>query len=208
MATAVHVPQLNVNETTVTVVAVHSANGSSVAAGDLLATVESTKSAVDVEAPAPGIVRNLSATEGDRVDVGAVLCHLAETEDEVVEPPTPVEARPVEGRVSRRARELMEERGLDPASFGGIAFVRERHVLERIEQAATGAGPLELPPPEPDDVIVYGAGGRGRVCIELVRQAGIHRIVGLVDDGRSGGEEVGIPVLGGAERLAAIRAHA
>lgn len=32
------------------------------------------------------------------------------------------------------------------------------------------------------DIVIYGAGGHAKVIIDIVEQAGIHRIIGLVDD--------------------------
>lgn len=59
---------------------------------------------------------------------------------------------------------------------------------------------------DPDAVLVYGGGGHGQVLLELIRQAGHFRLVGVVDDRLSRGETLlGVPVLGGAECLAEWR---
>lgn len=55
---------------------------------------------------------------------------------------------------------------------------------------------------DPAALIVFGGGGQGRTVIDLVRTIGMHRLVGVVDDGLPVGSEVlGVPVLGGANVL-------
>lgn len=57
-------------------------------------------------------------------------------------------------------------------------------------------------------MIVYGGGGHGKAVIEAVRAAGIHEVVGIVDDGLPRGSQVlGLPVLGGADALAGLLAQ-
>ncbi len=53
-------------------------------------------------------------------------------------------------------------------------------------------------------VILYGAGGHGKVVADIVEKQGLHVIAGFLDDGRSG-EVFGVPVLGGEGELARIR---
>jgi sugar O-acyltransferase (sialic acid O-acetyltransferase NeuD family) len=55
---------------------------------------------------------------------------------------------------------------------------------------------------DPTAIIIYGAGGHGKTLIDLLRIRSIWHIVGLLDDGLAPGTQVlGIPVLGGAEKL-------
>lgn len=54
------------------------------------------------------------------------------------------------------------------------------------------------------DMIILGAGGHGRVVLDIVRQAGEHTPVGFLDnDANLHGRRIdGLPVLGGVDRLA------
>ncbi|MCX8024552.1 MAG: hypothetical protein N3A60_05075, partial [Thermanaerothrix sp.] len=55
---------------------------------------------------------------------------------------------------------------------------------------------------DPTALVLYGGGGHGKVLIELIQALGMYRLVGIIDDGLSVGEQVlGVPVLGGAEVL-------
>ena len=46
------------------------------------------------------------------------------------------------------------------------------------------------------DILIYGASGHAKVIIDIVEQAGIHRIVGLVDDTGASDILMGYPVAG------------
>jgi sugar O-acyltransferase (sialic acid O-acetyltransferase NeuD family) len=51
-------------------------------------------------------------------------------------------------------------------------------------------------------MVIYGCGGHGKACLDLVRSLGSYRVVGFVDDGFPAGEEImGLPVLGGQDVL-------
>ncbi|MCH2127570.1 MAG: beta-ketoacyl-ACP synthase 3 [Pirellulaceae bacterium] len=64
------------SDETVTVVEFHVQPGDEVARGDLLATLEATKSVFDLTAPAAGIVETLAASQGDTIAVGQPLLFL------------------------------------------------------------------------------------------------------------------------------------
>jgi sugar O-acyltransferase (sialic acid O-acetyltransferase NeuD family) len=51
-------------------------------------------------------------------------------------------------------------------------------------------------------LIVFGGGGQGKTVIDLVRTVALYRVVGVIDDGLPAGSQVlGVPVLGGGDRL-------
>lgn len=62
----------------------------------------------------------------------------------------------------------------------------------------------------PEKLIVWGAGGQGRVVSNIARLLGTFEIVGFLDDvnpGRRGEHFCGATILGGAERLDELAAH-
>lgn len=57
------------------------------------------------------------------------------------------------------------------------------------------------------DLLIFGGGGHGKAVIDLVRAIGGYQIMGVLDDSLPVGSQVmGVPVLGGANRLTEIRA--
>ncbi len=59
------------------------------------------------------------------------------------------------------------------------------------------------------DVIILGAGGHGRVVLDILLQAGQHKPIGFLDNNKAllGRRIDGLPVLGGMERLQDIQSR-
>ncbi len=114
--------------------------GESVTKGEPLMEVETDKALVEIEAPATGILANVSAVEGDEVPVGqaiAVILAPGEAPTERLSPVSPTaptpdilplqvppSTMPIEGETRRipaspAARRLAKEKGIDLASLTG-----------------------------------------------------------------------------------------
>lgn len=216
----VRTPQLNANEDEVEVVDVVVSNGDEVAAGDLLCVVESTKATYEVEAPAPGYVRRLNLEVGDRLEVGTLIAAITETPDESVES---IEAAADEDesdrRVTRKARELAEQHDIDLSDVEARGIVKARDVREQLDAKAQPdqksletfsneqSSPLLARQAGQRQAVIYGAGGHGRVLVDLLRQARPDlEIIGFVDDGETLPDKVlGLPVVGDSSKLAELR---
>ena len=59
------------------------------------------------------------------------------------------------------------------------------------------------------DIIILGAGGHGRVVLDIVYQAQLHNPVAFLDNNKAlhGRRVDGLPVPGGMEQLAALKAR-
>src|SRR5882762_570141 len=57
------------------------------------------------------------------------------------------------------------------------------------------------------NVVIIGAGGHGRVVLDVLRSAGKFHVVGFIDAdaGKSGGEVMGVPILGPIHLLQKLR---
>ena len=121
MATPIRVPRVGQAAENATLVEWVRATGDVVAAGDVVATVETDKTEIEVESPVAGIVGELRAFEGDDCPIGAVLVYVL----------APGEAEPARAAVSPRARRLAEARGValsDLVGTGPDGLVTERDV--------------------------------------------------------------------------------
>jgi sugar O-acyltransferase (sialic acid O-acetyltransferase NeuD family) len=217
------VPLLNANEDEVTIVDVRVEEGAEVRSGDVLFVVESTKAALDIEAPCSGYIRNLRVEKGQQARVNSLLCVLTASPDEPIAISDAAlnkaslnevslnRDRPF--RITRKAQELAERHGLDLSNLGLTGIVKESDV-ERLLQiqfapsvvAARNREQLPLPPGAGAPVVVYGASGHARVLIDLMRLAGKFFPVAAVDDRSSDAEVLGVPVLGNSSLLAQLRA--
>jgi len=158
-ATVVRVPMEFVNDVTVQLVHRHVDEGEEAREGQALADVETSKAVLEIASPASGPVR-WAVRLGEEVAVGGVLCYIGA--GEIAEPsrsaPSAAAAESARGavpgtRFSKKALELLERHGIDPAVFAGRTLVREQDVEEqaRLAQAPAAeatrwhAGFRELP---------------------------------------------------------------
>lgn len=135
MSTPIRVPRVGQSMTEATLVSWERTTGDRVEPGDVVATIETDKTEVEVEAPVAGVLGALRALEGDIYAVGTLLAYvLADGEADPVadgdaSPAGPADApaatprtivRTTERRaVSPRARRLAEERSIDLATVAG-----------------------------------------------------------------------------------------
>jgi len=210
----IRVPLLNANEDEIAVVDVYVSDGAQVRSGDLLFMLESTKATLDVEAPAPGYVRNLRVGKGQRVGVNSVLCVITETPDEPIVTPeaSPNDERPF--RITRKAEELAKRHNLNPAHLGLTGIIKESDIERVLQTHSTKSAigipareRLPVPPGAGKPVLVYGASGHARVLIDLMRLAGQLFPVAALDDGSVEPEVLGVPVLGNSSLFAALRSE-
>ena len=143
MATAIRVPRVGQAAEEATLVAWLRTTGDIVAQGDVVATVETDKTEIEVESPAAGIVGELRAYEGEAYPIGSVMVYVlaqgeSEPRDETPSEPilVPKADRPLAARVavSPRARHLADELGVDLSRVNGTGpdgLITERDVEGR-----------------------------------------------------------------------------
>lgn len=210
---AVQIPLLNPNETEIRLVEVHVAEAAFVRKGDLLVTLETTKSAGDLLAETDGFVRGLAHQPGEVLKAGDVFCYLTRSVDDPLPAMGVKTAAGAEGdgmpaglRITQKARELALASGVDLERLPADRLVTEAVVRQFIPRAEQADEWLKEIMPGSDAVLIYGAGGHGKSILELVQAAGKFRAAGFLDDGLAPGSQVmGVRVLGGAGLLPELR---
>ena len=116
-------------------------------------------------------------------------------------------------RITRKAQELAERHHLDVSSLGLTGIIKESDVARLLqaqpmttEVTARKQERLQVPPGGGEAVVVYGASGHARVLIDLMRLAGELFPVAAVDDGPSGEQVLGVPVIGSSSMLPQLKA--
>ena len=79
IAQEIIIPLINPNEPDAVVAQIYVEEGQQVAAGDLICTLETTKSTVEVEAGNSGYIVGLCYEENANVRAGDLFCYLADT---------------------------------------------------------------------------------------------------------------------------------
>jgi len=150
------VPREIVNADSVYVVRWAVGDGAFVEPGAALCDIETSKAVMTLEAEHGGYVRQQAAV-GDEVPVGGVLGYVTKEADAPL-PVADAGARAPGGapssiRFSGKARQKIEELGLDLALFAGRGLVREQDVVEVAAAQRAGAaarqdarGPFRLEP--------------------------------------------------------------
>lgn len=212
------IPLLNPNEPEARLAGLHISEGQQVSKGDLLFTLETTKSTADVQAEGTGYIAGLRFSQGQTVRAGDILCYLAEepgwkpTLEDTSGSQTSLitEAGIPEGmRITQPALALARQAGLDLSQLPPETLITESLVRAALQK--TTSKPTFSPPDsafDPTAILVYGGGGHGKALIDMLRLLGGYRIVGILDDGFQPGETVlGLPVLGGGEMLPELYAQ-
>lgn len=181
-----------------------------VEAGQIIAEIETSKAIFEVSAPEGGFLLH-AAREGAEVrlaepvarlfaDVGALEAYAEGEQRRCAET---FESGP---RATEPARRRAEELGVDLASIDGEALITVGMV-----EAAAGAAAAELPDPLPGvaalpRIALIGAAYGAAQVIEILRAAESGTAVAIVDDDASrwAGTVMGVPVVGGFQRLVAL----
>jgi len=207
--TPIKIPLLNANEPEALLVSLMCVDGAPVAQDQVLAVIETTKSTGEILAEKSGFLVGLRYTEGDTLPAGETLAYIGETPDaqDPSLPPWGTETMEKEEhtspdglRITKPARELALASCLDLSSLPHGLMITRQMIEQRI---------LEITPPQPapiaageNRILIYGAGGHGRSLAAMIRKLGTHKIIGFLDDGYQTGDQVlGLPILGGAEKL-------
>ena len=92
MPTEVILPRVDMDMTEGSITAWYAREGDSVKEGEPLFDIETSKATMEVESPASGIVRKVSASVGDTVPVGTVIAWIYASGEAVQEPEEAVQA--------------------------------------------------------------------------------------------------------------------
>jgi len=205
--TPITIPLINPNEPGALLVAFHVTQGQRVVSGEMLCTLETTKSTVDLTAETNGYLVGLAFKTGQTVQAGDILGYLADSPDWIPPPrstnlPQAQPSRPESLRISQAALLLAKRHNLDLTRFSSEVFVTEKLIQEMIDLSTQPEPELQAHQYDSTAIIIYGGGGHGKALIDLVRLVANYSIAGIVDDGLPVGSNImGVTVLGGSSIL-------
>lgn len=211
-AIELHIPLLNANERDAIIAGLHVSEGQQVEAGDLLYTLETTKSTAEVEAQDAGYVIGIQVGEGDNVTAGDRFAYLADSAD--FQPPEPQSApeskteTPKGLRITDPARAFASKHKIDLGTLPPGKLITLKTLQKLLDEGPTSTLSAPSADFDPTAIIIYGGGGHGKSIIDLLRLLKEYRIIGILDDGMAAGENMmGVPILGGGEKLAELHAQ-
>jgi sugar O-acyltransferase (sialic acid O-acetyltransferase NeuD family) len=204
------IPQIDPNDYDALLAGLHVRDQQLVHAGEVLATLETTKSTQELAADTDGYILGLAFSTGQTVRAGQNLCFIADSPDQPLpEPASPAperQALPSNLRITQPALDLARSLSIDLSRLPLDRLVTAAVVRSLTHQDMTSVEAVMPADPasfDPQALIIYGGGGHGKSLIDLVRALPGFHLAGIVDDGLPEGSQVlGVPVLGGADRLA------
>ena len=225
-AKPIRIPLLNPNEPEAMLVSLAVKEGQLVQIGDVICTLETTKSAEDVRAESEGYIIGLQFLQGESVTAGDILGYisptpfLAASDKQLIPDMSSTEGRssfviPPGLRITKPALALAQQSGLDLGLLPTSKFVTVEVVRKILQEMKTAPGqkieareqPILFSSRSHSDIaiVVYGGGGHGKTVIDLLRAIHMYHIIGVIDDGLPAGKAIaGLSVLGGAEILPEI----
>jgi UDP-perosamine 4-acetyltransferase len=187
---AVLMPRVNANDDSAILVCWKKQAGEAVRNGDLIAQIETTKAAVDLEAHADGYIHPVAAP-GAMGAVGSVIAWIIDPyEAETIgaeDRSTVASAVPAHDRiVSRKATELMAAAGLSTADFPADIAIKEADVRTLLAARSRGLGaePALVRTLAATDrsVALFGAADQGVVVADCLRAEGTYEPFCFVDE--------------------------
>ena len=158
MAVEVILPRVDMDMATGKISRWHHKDGDKVAKGAALFEIETDKAAMEIDAPADGILRNIIVTEGNSAPVGSAVAWIY-AEGEAVTAPAPA-AKPVAASAARAEAPSVAP----PAASSPVANGEAPRATPLARRLARQAG-LSI-------AAIAGSGPRGRITAADVRSAG------------------------------------
>ena len=188
-------------------------NGEEVKKGQLIGSFETSKADIDVEAPEEGFVFYPAFKTGDTIKVGEVFAVINKTNEypenyfkaaaqkqQLISGQNETSVADTKGiRISKSAMELIEKNNIDITVFAGKKLVTKEDVEATLKN--------NLPKAKNDfssgrpKLIIIGAGGHAKICIDIIRQNNLFDIVGATSNSTDNKNVMNVPVLGTDEEV-------
>jgi pyruvate dehydrogenase E2 component (dihydrolipoamide acetyltransferase) len=145
--------------------------GETVRRGDIVATVDTSKAAIDIEVFEDGVIDDIVVPAGSHVPVGTVLAHIIPSEPAAAPVPQQPEETllkevgPKQEATKQKEPKQKEPKQKEAAVHEEVPAPRVRSRMVRVEAERLGI----------DLATVHGSGPRGLITREDVRQAALHR---------------------------------
>ena len=176
-------------------------DGDFIDSGDEIGSVETSKAAFEIFAPTSGYIYYYVSLY-DEIPVGSTFAVISQEKGFVpkITPETDNNSN-IENNIliSRKANELIKKHNLDISLFGKNKLIKEADVYEYL----TRENNVEFDNLNfsESDIIIYGGGGHGRMCFDILKKEKKYNVVGYLDDNPGAGFTDDIKYLGAQNNL-------
>jgi len=201
----IYIENKTVNDDVYLIQKICETSGSEVAKGDVVATFETSKSLVDVYAPESGFIYYNDITEGEEVGVGFLLAVISDArgidrkwfdsyssnKQVSIQKVDKATGSDTEVRISNAAKKLLLDHKLSIADFKGKKIIRTQDVIDHVNSnAANYTFNHSILSDSIDRIMIIGAGGHARMCLEILQQTSNYEVAGFVDSALQKGTQV------------------
>ena len=221
MINLVNVPALNANDEEATLVRWCVKDGDFVKKSQILCDLETTKAAVEIEAEHEGYVVLLSPVDA-KIKVGSTICLIKSEAGldhaSVLSNLTRVDDDKSSRRWTKKAFLVARRLGIDIETVPEpeSSLITEEDILrfhaaaQAVDTMSANLKPLASDDPDIERILLIGgAGGAGRLALEIIAKSPGQKAVGILDNNpASHGLFIeGVPVLGDTRRLPELQAE-
>lgn len=163
-------------------------------------SIESSKADIDVEAQESGYIY-YTCTKGEMINVGDLFYIIS---NDKIEDLSDIFKMKFENNfegysISNKAWLLMDKHGITPLEVNK-SIIKETDILEIIKRSENNGlfdSNLLLQSDNKTPIIIIGAGGGAKMCIDTLSTSSEFKVIGLLDDNVNLGKIVlGVPVVG------------
>lgn len=199
--TPIIVEKEGVSDSIYKIVELYCDNGDKVEQGDLILCFETSKTAIDIEAPKAGYVF-YNSKENQSIGIGETIAIISTSPtfsknyfDTINEEKIVAKKSNKSIRISKSAQKLIESNDLDTKLFEEFELLTEKDVKAYL--AKNNTVKLSTIKFSENDLVIYGGGGHAKMCVELINQSNTFKVKGIIDDNIPIGTAIfEVPVLG------------
>lgn len=196
------VEKLNPSDDTFKITDIYINSNSYVEKGELILSLESSKADIDIESENSGFLY-FNVKKGDNINVGELFYIISEKEIKNPEKYFKIQNSSTnkDFMISNKANYLLEKYKIKPELIDK-KIIKENDVLDYIKNSKNNSLVFDANLVLPNDknktsLVILGAGGGAKMCIDALNNSEEFKIVGILDDDVSLGVNVlGIPVVG------------
>lgn len=198
------IPKESIADDSVLLLKWYKENGEKVNKGDNIANCETSKAIFDIEAPTDGYLF-YQYKKGDEIPAGSLLAIISKKSsfsfdlcnEKEIEIYQKLEDKI---RFSKKALELIEKNNIKKEYFSDYTMVTKGDVLNYLNRNLNNKTNVlnnNIIKSNNQELIIIGGGGHAKMCIDIINQMRIYKIVGIIDKVSKIGSKIsGIPVIG------------
>jgi sugar O-acyltransferase (sialic acid O-acetyltransferase NeuD family) len=195
------VEKYNASDDSFKITDIYANSGTYIENGKIFLSIESSKADIDIEVNESGYLY-FNFSKGDIVNVGELFYILSnEKINDVTHLFTYQNDNKIEGyTISKKASELLKYHNILPESLNK-SIIKEKDVIEFINKNAKknnlDINLIKNVDKKRKSIIILGAGGGAKMCIDALDDSSEYQVIGLLDDNKNIGDLIqNIPIIG------------